>query len=259
MTPQQDRISAWLAHLRLGRIREILPNLLDDAVRRQLSLSDFLEELLAAEVESKQQKRIKMGQSVARFPYKTTLEGFDFSFQPSINKNQINELSGCRFVSSGENVLLIGKPGVGKTHLAIALGMKAIEAGYSVFFMTAAGLLTLLDKAERENRLEEELKRLCGPKLLIIDELGYLPLGKNGANLLFQLVSRRYEKGSMLITSNKNFGEWGEIFGDAMLAAALLDRILHHSMHITITGESYRLKEKKKAGWFKMTSPEEKP
>lgn len=259
MTSQEERIFAWLNRLRLGRIREVLPNLLDDAARRQLSFIDFLEEMLSAEIESKQEKRIKMGQSVARFPSKVTIEGFDFGFQPSIDKKQINELAGCRYVSSGENVLLIGSPGVGKTHLAIALGLKAIETGYSTLFLTASGLLAQLEKAERENRLDEELKRLCGPKLLIIDELGYLPLGKNGANLLFQLVSRRYEKGAMMITSNKDFEDWGEVFGDAMLAAALLDRLLHHSSILTIKGESYRLKDKKKAGWLKMAAPSKAP
>lgn len=253
MTTQQERIMDYLTRLRMVRLREVIFTLLDDAAKRKSSLIDVIEEVLRTEVESKQQKRMQMGLSVAGFPARSNIEGFDFNFQPSIDKRQINELSGCRYLSNRENVLLIGPPGTGKTHLSIALGLKAIEAGYSTLFTTAAELLNQLDKAEGANRLEEELKRLCGFKLLIIDELGYLPLGKNGANLLFQLVSRRYEKGSMMLTSNQSFGTWGSLRGDAMLAVALLDRILHHSILVNIdpNGESYRLREK--AEWLKTT------
>ena len=253
MTPQEERLDAQLKRLQLVRVRELLPSLLEDAAKRELSYADFLERVLSTEVESKQGKRIQMGMSVARFPFRRSLEQFDLSAQPSVDGRVLAELSGCRFIASAENVLLMGPPGVGKTHLAVGLGMKAIEAGHSTLFLTAAGLIAQLDKAERENRLDEELKRLCGPKLLIIDELGYLPLGRNGANLVFQLISRRYERGALLITSNKNFGQWGEVFGDAMLAAAILDRVLHHSITVNIKGESYRLKEKRKAGLLKAT------
>jgi len=251
LTPLHDRLQSHLTRLRLVRVREVLDSLLEDAARRKVSYADFLDELLKVEVQSKQEKRIRMGRSVARFPFERTLANFDFAFQPSIDPRVVNELATCRYIANGENVLLLGPPGVGKTHLAVALGNSAIEAGYSTLFISAAGLIAQLEKAERENRLDDELKRLCGPKLLIIDELGYLPLGRNGANLIFQLVSRRYERGALLITSNKSFGHWGEVFGDAMLAAAILDRVLHHSISLTIKGESYRLKEKRKAGLIK--------
>jgi DNA replication protein DnaC len=251
MTPSHERLLAHLTRLKLVHVRDLLDSLLEDAAKRDLSYSDFLDGLLCAEVQSKQEKRIRMGRLIAHFPYQRTLEQFDFAAQPSIDVKVVKEISTCRFISNGENVLLLGPPGVGKTHLATALGIKAIEAGYSTLFLTAAGLIAQLDKAERENRLDEELKRLCGPKLLIIDELGYLPLGRNGANLVFQLVSRRYERGALLITSNKSYGQWGQVFGDDMLAAAILDRVLHHSITMTIKGESFRLREKRKAGLIK--------
>jgi DNA replication protein DnaC len=251
MTPQEERLTTHLTRLRLVRVRDVLPSLLEEAARQEFSYADFLETLLRTEVDSKQQKRIQMGTSIARFPFKRTLEQFDFAAQPSIDRRVIDELAGVRFISSAENVLFMGPPGVGKTHLAVAIGLRAIEAGHSTLFLTAAGLLAQLERADRENRLEEELNRLSGPKLLIIDELGYLPLARNGANLLFQLISRRYERGALLITSNKVFAQWGEVFGDAMLAAAILDRILHHSITLHIKGESYRLKEKRKAGLIK--------
>jgi len=251
VTPSHERLVAHLTRLKLVHVRDILDSLLEDAAKRELSYADFLDGVLRAEVQSKQDKRIRMGRLIAHFPFQRTLEQFDFAAQPSIDPKMVREISTCRFIDNAENVMLLGPPGVGKTHLAVAIGLKAIEAGYSTLFLTAAGLIAQLEKAERENRLDEELKRLNGPKLLIIDELGYLPLGRNGANLVFQLVSRRYERGALLITSNKAFGQWGQVFGDDMLAAAILDRVLHHSSTLSIKGESFRLREKRKAGLIK--------
>ena len=177
--------------------------------------------------------------------------GFDFKFQPSIDPKIIRELATGRYIESGDNVLLLGPPGVGKSHLAVALGLKACEQGSRTLFTTAAGLITTLGKALAENRLEEKLKILAQPQVLIIDEISYIPIDRQGASLFFQLVSRRYERGAIILTSNQSLGAWGEVFGDSVIAAAVLDRLLHHSITINIKGESYRLREKLKAGLLK--------
>jgi DNA replication protein DnaC len=185
---------------------------------------------------------------LARFPWLKTLEQFDFDFQPSLDRRVVRELAGLSFVERAHNVIVLGPPGVGKTHLSISLGIKAVEAGYSVLFLTLESLMTRLVRAQQENRLERSLKQLVYPKLLIIDEVGYLPLSREDASLFFRLVARRYERGSLIVTSNKSFLDWGEAFHDPVLATAILDRLLHHSTTLNIKGESYRLKEKRRAG-----------
>ena len=252
---QLERLEEQMQRLKLVRTALELPLLLQEASKRELSYSDLLEEVFSRELAAKQERHTAMKTTMARFPFHKGLESFDFKFQPSIEPKVVRELATGRFLADADNVLLLGPPGVGKTHLAVALGLRACALGFGTTFVTAAGLIASLTRAHNENRLEEKLKLLVQPKLLIIDEIGYLPLERLGANLFFQLVSRRYERGSILITSNQSLAGWGHVFGDQVIATAILDRLLHHSTIINIKGESYRLKEKRKAGLLTRSEP----
>jgi len=242
------QLTGLLEKMKMDHLSAQLDSLCEQASRKDLGYREFLTDALQTEWVGRHRNGVEARMAQARFPWIKTIDQFDFDFQPGIDRKVIRELSGLSFVERAENVLFLGPPGVGKTHLAIALGVAAVEAGHRVLFLTLETLISRLVKAQQENRVEKVLQHLVYPKVLILDELGYLPMTRQEAGLFFRLLVRRYERASLIITSNKSFTDWGEIFNDQVLATAILDRLLHHSTAINIKGESYRLKEKKKAG-----------
>ena len=235
-------LRSHLAYLRLQAVAEQLAAELERAERERPSYTSFLERLLGLEVETVERRRLEGRLRFASFPTEKTLADVDYDAQPALDRQMVAELATLRFVEEAGNVLLIGPPGVGKTMLAVALGRQAVEAGYRVYYTTAADLVTRTQRAALEGRWQTTMRFWNGPQLLIVDELGYLPLPAEAASHLFQVVSRRYEHGSIILTTNRGIASWGEIFEDTTVAAAILDRLLHHSAVLTINGPSYRMR-----------------
>lgn len=261
MNVQHERIADLCEQLKLATIATQYPDVAQQAAQQQHSYSEFLEKLLKTEVHSRQSRTRSTLARMAGFPVIKTLDEFDFSFARHIPKKTVIEWSSLSFIERHENLVLVGPSGVGKTHLAIALGYLATQAGIKTRFYSAADLALILDAGAKQGKLADVLYRaVTSYRLLILDEIGYLPLTRDQANLFFQVIAKRYEKGSIIVTSNLSFGQWDSAFaGDTVLTAALLDRLLHHSHVLPIQCESYRLKDKRKAGLMNAKSTKEEP
>jgi DNA replication protein DnaC len=238
-----DSIKKSLVALRMPRALEMLDATFRKIEQGEIDAIEALDHLLVEEVTIRENRRVKTALLLARLTTIKTLAGFDFTFQPSLDRNRVLALAELKFIDRAEVVHLLGPPGTGKSHLATALAVEAVKAGRSVAFSTLADIIASLAKAEKEGTLRERMRYLCRAALLVVDEIGYQPVVPGGGNLFFQLVNARYEKGAMILTSNRGFAEWGELFGDPVVATALLDRLLHHAVVIQIEGASYRLRQ----------------
>lgn len=239
-----EKLNNKLDILELEKVKEILPDYIHQTAKNQPPLTESLNYLLEEEIKFKDERASEGIIHGANFPFRKTLKDYDFSFQPSVNENQIKEICNLSFIDKKENIVFIGNSGVGKTHLAVSIGIEAAKHRNSVYFITCHNLMQKLNKAQKENRLDKQLQHLAQYKVLIIDEIGYLPVDHQGSNLFFQLIAKRYMNKSTIVTTNMPFSRWGEVFSDNTLASAVLDRLLHYSHIIRITGNSYRIKDK---------------
>ena len=247
-TLTRARLHEQLLELKLKHAEKTVDQLCEDAAQRQSGYSELLGRVLDEELVQRRDRGTQMRLKLAHFPFQKTLEQFNFGFQPSIDQRQIEELATLNFVAEGSNVVLLGPPGVGKTHLAVALGLRACLAGYAVYCTSGLALARRLVASLADDSLDQQFLALSKCKVLIIDELGYLPYERQQASLLFQLIARRYERLATIVTTNKGFAQWGEVFGgDQAVASAILDRLLHHAAVFNIRGASYRLKDRQKA------------
>jgi DNA replication protein DnaC len=240
---QRDAIRGMLADLKMPGSLEAIDSILSDIDGGRLAATEAMNRLLSAQISLRNNRRLQAAMRSSRLPAVKTLESFDFSFQPSIKREQIESLHELGFIDRKENVVLLGPPGVGKTHIAISLAIAAAQAGRRVYYGTLVDLITSLEEAQAAGQLSRRLAVLTHPSLLVVDEIGYLPINHTGAVLFFQLMNRRYEHASTVLTSNKGFEEWGEVLGDEVMAAALIDRLLHHCHLVNIRGNSYRMRE----------------
>lgn len=239
---RRDRIRAQLADLKMPGALESLDDVLTGVDGGGVTASEAIEQLLGAQIMLRNNRRLQAAMRSSRLPKIKTLADFDFSFQPSIKREQIDSLHELGFLERRENVIFLGPPGVGKTHLAISLAIAAAQHGRRVYYGTLADLITSLEEAKAAGKLGHRLKTLTHPSLLVVDEIGYLPVSATGAMLFFQLINRRYEHASTVLTSNKGFEDWGQVLGDEVMAAALIDRLLHHCHIVNIRGNSYRMR-----------------
>ena len=239
---RRDRIRAQLADLKMPSALEALDQVLSGIDGGSLAAPEAIESLLGAQINLRNNRRLQAAMRSSRLPAVKILSDFDFTFQPSIKREQLESLHELGFVERKENVIFLGPPGVGKTHLALSLAIAAAQHGRRVYYGTLSDLITSLEEAQAAGHLGHRLKTLTHPAVLVVDEIGYLPVNRNGAMLFFQLMARRYETASTVLTSNKPFDEWGEIFGDDLMAGALIDRLLHHCHIVNIRGNSYRMR-----------------
>ena len=258
-TSVRDKLRAQLADLKMPGALEALDDILARVDGGTLHAAAALDALLGAQITLRNNRRLQAAMRSSRLPAAKTLTDFDFTFQPSLKREQIESLHTLGFVERKENVILLGPPGVGKTHLALSLAVAAAQSGRRVYYGTLADLINSLEEAQLSGRLTHRLKTLMFPALLVVDEVGYLPISRTGAMMFFQLIARRYERASTVLTSNKSFEEWGEIFGDEVMAAALIDRLVHHSHIVNIRGNSYRMRHHADLAQLIQANPDRTP